>query len=99
MCIYARFHFVTQYDVLLILTDGALSDYNHTVERIISASRKVPLSIIIIGIGNRDFNKMIDLDCDDDLLTSADGLRHAARGLFLSFLASSFNGQVTAFLL
>lgn len=79
-----------QYDVLLILTDGALSDYDRTVDRIISASQKVPLSIIIVGIGNRDFKKMIDLDCDNDLLKSQDGTKRAARGLFTFTFCSLF---------
>lgn len=69
------------YDVLLILTDGVVSDFDLTVERIISASRSAPLSIIIIGIGNRNFRKMKELDSDDSLLTSADGMRQAVRDI------------------
>lgn len=73
-------YFTLQYDVLLILTDGVVSDFDLTVERIIAASKKVPLSIIIIGIGRRNFRRMNELDSDDKLLTSADGNRQAARG-------------------
>lgn len=69
------------YDVLLILTDGVVSDYDLTVDRIISASHTAPLSVIIIGIGNRNFKKMKELDSDDKLLTSGDGTRQAARDI------------------
>lgn len=69
------------YDVLLILTDGVVSDFELTVDRIISASHTAPLSIIIIGIGNRNFRKMKELDSDDVLLTSADGARQAVRDI------------------
>lgn len=69
------------YDVLLILTDGVVSDFDLTVDRIISASHTAPLSIIIIGIGNRNFKKMKELDSDDKLLTSSDGTRQAARDI------------------
>lgn len=75
------------YDVLLILTDGVVSDFNQTVDRIITASKTAPLSIIIIGIGNQNFQRMKDLDCDDSLLRSADGTRQAARDIcqFVAF--------------
>lgn len=69
------------YDVLLILTDGVVSDYVRTVDKIIDASQKCALSIIIIGVGNADFRKMEDLDCDDTLLASADNKRRAKRDI------------------
>lgn len=69
------------YDVLLILTDGVVSDFDLTVDRIIAASHTAPLSIIIIGIGDRNFTKMKDLDSDDVLLQSADCTRQAARDI------------------
>lgn len=68
--------------MLLILTDGVVSDFDLTVERIITASKTVPLSIIIIGIGHRDFKKMDELDSDNELLRSADKKSQAARGEF-----------------
>lgn len=69
--------------MLLILTDGVVSDYERTVERIITASSTVALSIIIIGIGDRDFKRMEALDSDNEPLTSADKTRQAIRGKFL----------------
>ena len=55
------------YFVLLILTDGEIHDMNETKKMIIEAS-KLPCSIIIIGIGDEDFDMMIELDSDDKRL-------------------------------
>lgn len=64
-----------------------MSDYNATVDRIIEASKTVPLSIIIIGIGGANFKKMEALDADNELLQSSDGQRKAARDIcqFVAF--------------
>jgi hypothetical protein len=43
-----------QYEVLLILTDGIVTDMQQAVDCIVEASA-LPLSIIIIGVGNADF--------------------------------------------
>ncbi len=45
------------YHVFLILTDGALEDMDETLDILIDAC-KLPLSLIIVGIGNGDFTKM-----------------------------------------
>ena len=45
------------YHMLLILTDGKVEDMNETKHILVEAS-KLPLSIIIVGIGNGDFGKM-----------------------------------------
>ena len=49
------------YHILLILTDGAVSDINQTKQAIRAAS-DAPLSIVIVGIGNADFSAMQFLD-------------------------------------
>lgn len=49
------------YTVFLILTDGEISDYDVTVQELIRMS-VLPLSIVIIGIGDGDFGKMYSLD-------------------------------------
>jgi len=51
------------YHILLILTDGMITDYTETVNCIVEAS-KLPLSIVIIGIGEGDFGNMDSLDGD-----------------------------------
>ncbi|QQP57585.1 Copine VIII, partial [Caligus rogercresseyi] len=61
-----------QYYVLLILTDGAITDMAETKKTIVEASN-LPMSIIIIGVGSADFSSMIDLDSDDALLKDEEG--------------------------
>ena len=55
------------YFVLLILTDGEIHDMLETKRMIVEAS-KLPCSIIIVGVGNEDFEMMVELDSDDKLL-------------------------------
>ncbi len=57
------------YDVLLILTDGVLTDVDQTIRAIVDASQ-TPLSIIIVGIGGEDFTMMEVLDADEEPLVS-----------------------------
>lgn len=59
------------YFVLLIITDGIISDMNQTKHAVINASQ-LPISIIIVGVGNADFDAMDELDSDDVVL-SVDG--------------------------
>lgn len=56
------------YFVLLIITDGVISDMPQTTEAIVNAS-SLPLSIIIVGVGNADFEAMDVLDGDDARLS------------------------------
>lgn len=49
------------YTILLILTDGAVTDIEQTKTAIRNAST-APLSIVIVGIGNADFSTMQFLD-------------------------------------
>ena len=49
------------YKLLLILTDGAVSDVEQTKRSLQDAS-DAPLSIVIVGIGNADFSAMQFLD-------------------------------------
>lgn len=57
------------YTILLILTDGVISDMQRTIKTIVEASDKAPLSIIIVGVGNDNFEKMNILDADDNPLS------------------------------
>ena len=54
------------YQTLLILTDGAIHDMDKTIDLIIQASQ-LPLSVIIVGVGNADFGNMNKLDGDEGL--------------------------------
>lgn len=58
-----------KYQVLLILTDGVINDMQETIDEIVRGS-SLPLSIIIVGIGNADFTAMDMLDADDEPLYS-----------------------------
>ncbi|XP_031627963.1 copine-8-like [Contarinia nasturtii] len=66
------------YFVLLIITDGIISDMQQTKRAIINAS-SLPISIIIVGVGNADFENMDELDGDNARLY-ADG-RYAERDI------------------
>ena len=59
-----NFFFPQQYFILLMLTDGAISDMANTMMAIIEAS-KLPMSIIIVGVGNANFDAMNELDADE----------------------------------
>ncbi|XP_040568299.1 copine-8 [Lepeophtheirus salmonis] len=59
------------YFVLLIITDGIITDMRNTKKAIVSASG-LPMSIIIVGVGSEDFSDMSELDSDEELL-SIDG--------------------------
>ncbi|EPY36958.1 copine I-like protein [Strigomonas culicis] len=60
------------YTILLIMTDGAITDMRDTIDAIVDAD-DAPLSIIIIGIGNSDFSSMVRLDGDDERLCNSVG--------------------------
>lgn len=54
----------SQYFVLLIITDGIITDMQQTQQAIVNASR-LPMSIIIVGVGDADFTAMDILDGDE----------------------------------
>ncbi|KAF5915110.1 hypothetical protein HPG69_013380 [Diceros bicornis minor] len=62
----------SQYYILLILTDGVVTDMADMREAIVHASH-LPMSIIIVGVGNADFTDMHVLDGDDGVLCSPRG--------------------------
>ncbi|MEQ2236970.1 Copine-3 [Ilyodon furcidens] len=62
----------SQYFVLLIITDGVITDMDETRNAIVNASR-LPMSIIIVGVGAADFSAMEFLDGDDGRLRSLSG--------------------------
>uniref|UniRef100_F6RP23 Copine-3 n=1 Tax=Xenopus tropicalis TaxID=8364 RepID=F6RP23_XENTR len=62
----------SQYFVLLIITDGVITDLDQTRQAIVNAA-KLPMSIIIIGVGAADFSAMEFLDGDNGMLRSPTG--------------------------
>ena len=53
--------------MLLIITDGVITDMDATKRTIVENSN-LPFSIIIVGVGGADFDAMDELDSDDSLL-------------------------------
>ncbi|XP_069062241.1 copine-9 [Pleurodeles waltl] len=59
----------SQYYVLLVITDGVISDMVATKEAIVNAS-SLPMSIIIVGVGPAEFDAMEELDGDEVRVSS-----------------------------
>ena len=58
-----------KYMILMIITDGIINDMDRTIDEIVRGST-LPLSIIIVGVGDADFSSMDVLDADDEPLWS-----------------------------
>ena len=80
----------------MILTDGIIEDMDDTINSLVEASY-LPISVIIIGIGNADFSNMNVLDADDEPLIDSNG-RKADRDLvqFVPYKKFENNGQKLA---
>nr|XP_055044344.1 copine-9 isoform X1 [Misgurnus anguillicaudatus] len=59
----------SQYFVLLIITDGVISDMEQTREAVVTAA-SLPMSIIIVGVGPAEFDAMEELDGDEVRVSS-----------------------------
>ncbi|XP_021369991.1 copine-8-like isoform X3 [Mizuhopecten yessoensis] len=84
------------YFVLLILTDGVITDLPNTIEAIVHSSG-LPLSIIIVGVGNAEFDAMDVLDADNQKLSSRG--KQAVRDIvqfvpFRDFLGGKFGNNM-----
>ena len=84
----------TNYYVLLILTDGAIMDMPETIKSIVKASQ-YPLSVIIVGVGNAEFDSMEALDCDKGVLVDNAGHK-AARDIVQFVPFRNFGGNPVA---
>lgn len=87
----------SHYFVLLILTDGVITDMPDTKSAIVEAS-KLPLSIIIVGIGEAEFDAMEELDSDDKRLSAGYG-RYAERDIvqfvpFREFIGGKYGANL-----
>lgn len=83
------------YQTLLILTDGEIHDMDQTIDKLVKAAN-LPLSVIIVGVGNANFDNMNRLDGDNGLYGS-NGVR-AARDIvqFVPFRDVNMNGELLA---
>lgn len=61
-----------KYNILLIITDGEITDMEETKKKIVQASNH-PISIIIVGVGSADFSSMDQLDSDGSMLKDCNG--------------------------
>ncbi|XP_068598615.1 copine-9 [Brachionichthys hirsutus] len=59
----------SQYSVLLMITDGVISDMDQTKESVVNAAT-LPMSIIIVGVGPAEFDAMEELDGDEVRVSS-----------------------------
>ena len=62
-----------KYNILLILTDGIINDLGPTIDVLVEGSF-LPLSVIIIGIGDDHFQEMVVLDGDIHPLIDSKGV-------------------------
>jgi len=62
--------YINHYFILMILTDGLIHDMEETIDILVDCAF-IPLSVIIIGIGNADFTNMNILDGDEKLLVNS----------------------------
>eukprot|EP00887_Chlorella_sp_A99_P002975 scaffold24.g2975.t1 len=84
------------YYVLLILTDGCIMDMANTLTEAVNASQ-LPLSLLIVGVGNEDFAAMEVLDGDMQRIRAPDG-RQTARDCvqFVPFRPGQLVGEALA---
>jgi hypothetical protein len=85
-----------KYTVLMLLTNGIVNDMNECVDLLVKGE-KLPLSVIIIGIGKSDFSQMEELNAEINPLISYDGER-CCRDLiqFVAFEKYKCNGMKLA---
>ncbi|CAD8198403.1 unnamed protein product [Paramecium octaurelia] len=81
------------YHVLLILTDGQTDDMLESIDDII-ASSYLPLSIIIVGVGDANFKNMKILDNDNKSMVDSKGNK-AIRDLVQFVPFNQFRGDPT----
>lgn len=85
------------FTVLLILTDGIITDLAQTVDTIIDASYQSPMSIVIVGVGDADFSAMKFLDSDQEKLSSQTlGHRRSVKRDIVQFTKFDTSMSVTA---
>eukprot|EP01084_Bolivina_argentea_P138899 244430_1 len=79
------------YFIFLIITDGQISDMKETKKLIqYAANKPLPLSIIIIGVGNDNFDNMSELDGDDGELGNRDIVQFVEMNSFIN----KHNGEI-----
>lgn len=82
--------------IVFILTDGEIHDKAQVVDQIIECC-SLPISLIIVGVGNGPFDIMNEIDDDDCQLVDSKG-RKTTRDLvqFVEFRKFQNNGMELA---
>ena len=83
------------YQILLILTDGEIHDMEKTISLLIQAS-VLPISVVIVGVGNADFTNMKKLDGDQDRLSMNGSIAQRDIVQFVPFRDLQLNGDMLA---
>ena len=85
-----------KYHILLILTDGIINDMFDTIDSLVEGSF-LPLSVIIIGIGNNNFKDMEQLDGDQFPLINSRGVKRMRDHVhFVPFNKYKYNPKLLA---
>ena len=84
------------YNILIMLTDGDIDDYQETANVIVEATRR-PLSVIIVGVGFENFTNMEKLDGDQKALANSKGIK-AVRDIVQFVRFRSFKHQISQFI-
>ena len=75
-----------KYLVLLIITDGAIHDMEETIRLLVNGSN-LPLSVLIVGVGNDDFSNMevcMKIEQNYEQKLDGDEERLSSNGVFAS---------------
>jgi len=81
-----------EYHILLIITDGIINDMQSTIDEIVRGA-DLPLSIVIVGVGEADFSSMDTLDADDDPLYSKKYKKYMSRDIVQFVPFQEFKGD------
>ena len=60
-----------EYSVILLITDGGVTDFIQTKQVLVKLS-KLPVSVVLVGVGDGDMSKLVQLDSDRARLCSGD---------------------------
>ncbi|EXB67641.1 Protein BONZAI 3 [Morus notabilis] len=89
-------HHSNKYYVLLIITDGVLTNFQETKDALVKASN-LPLSVLIVGVGGADFTEMEILDADNGCRLESSTGRVATRDIVQFVpMRDVHSGQISA---
>jgi len=84
------------YNILVILTQGDLDDFEDFKDQLVRASN-LPFSVVIVGVGNTAFPQLTTADSDRNLMKSASG-HSEERDFVQRVIYTDFRGNDRGFL-